>query len=55
MEKTSTKTGLEVRVNILDQIYQIGRRVTNDVKEQIQVVFAAVLPKWNYMLTPTPA
>lgn len=55
MEKASTKTGLEVQVNILDKVYQTGRRVADNVKEQIQVVFAAVLPKWNYTLTPKPA
>lgn len=55
MGKTSTKTGLEVQVNILDKVYQTGRRVADDVKEQIQVVFAAVLPKWNYTLVPKPA
>jgi hypothetical protein len=54
MEKATTKTGLEVEVNILDKIYQTGRRVADDVKEQIQVVFAAVLPKWNYTLVPKP-
>lgn len=54
MEKATTKTGLEVQVNILDKVYQTGRRVTDDVKEQIQVVFAAVLPKWNYTLAPKP-
>lgn len=54
MEKATTKTGLEVQVNILDKVYQTGRRVADDVKEQIQVVFAAALPKWNYTLVPKP-
>jgi hypothetical protein len=52
--KTSTKTGLQVQVNILDQVYQTGRRVAADVKERIQVIYDALLPKWNYTVIPGP-
>jgi hypothetical protein len=52
MEKAATKPGLKVKVKILDKVYQTGRRITDDVKKQIHVAFATVLPKWNYTLAP---
>jgi Rhodopirellula transposase DDE domain len=55
MEKTTTKKGLTVTVQILDKVYQLGRTLTEEVKTQIQVAFAAVLPKWNYTVAPNPA
>ena len=55
MEKTRTKKGLTVKVQLLDKVYQLGRKLTEEVKTQIQIAFAAVLPKWNYTLAPKPA
>jgi hypothetical protein len=52
MSKATTKTGLKVYVNILDKVYETGRRVANDVKERIRVVFDEELPQWNYRILP---
>lgn len=52
MSKATTKTGLKVCVNILDKVYETGRRVANDVKERIRVVFDEELPRWNYRILP---
>ena len=52
MEKTHTETGLKAFVHIIDKIYQTGRKVTDDFKENMRIVFDQVLPKWNYRAVP---
>lgn len=52
MEKTKTKTGLTVTVNILDGVYQTGRKVSKAFKEQMPILFDTVLPQWNYTVVP---
>lgn len=52
MAKTTTKTGLRVRVHILDKVYQTGRKVTREIKEQMRILFDDDLPEWNYQLLP---
>ncbi|MCW5969183.1 MAG: ISAzo13 family transposase [Blastocatellales bacterium] len=52
MAKASTSTGLRVSVNLLDKVYQTGRRVAADVKERIRIIRDDLLPKWNYRLLP---
>lgn len=52
MAKASTRSGLRVSVNILDKVYQTGRRVAADVKERIRVIHDEVLAKWNYRIRP---
>lgn len=52
MAKAATKTGLEVRVNILNKEYATGRKVAADFKEQMGVIFDADLPQWNYRIPP---
>jgi len=52
MAKATTKTGLEVSVNILNKAYATGRKVAANFKEQIRVIFDAELPQWNYRVLP---
>lgn len=52
MEKTHTRTGLSVVVQIIDKVYQTGRQVADDFKANIRIVFDAVLPQWNYRALP---
>lgn len=52
MAKATTKTGLEVSVNILNKEYATGRKVAADFKEQMGIIFDADLPQWNYRLPP---
>jgi hypothetical protein len=52
MEKTRTKTGLSVVVNVIDKVYQTGRKVTPGFKETMQIIFDEYLPKWNYRVVP---
>jgi hypothetical protein len=52
MEKATTKTGLRVTVDILDKMYQTGRKCAASFKQNMPIVFDAVLPKWNYKAVP---
>lgn len=52
MSKATTKAGLEVDVTILDKVYETGRKVSAEFKEQMRVIFDEVLPQWNYKVTP---
>ena len=52
MEKTRTTKGLKVVVGILDTVYLIGRKVAEDFKANMRIVFDAILPQWNYRAIP---
>ena len=55
MATATTTTGLRVSVNILNKIYQTGRKVTAEVKERLRVVFDEEFPQWNYRILPGDA
>ncbi len=55
MAKTKTKQGLSVTVNILDKVYQVGRKVVEGFKENMKIVFDDNLAKWNYTAVPQTA
>src|SRR5919201_2831175 len=44
MAKTETTTGLEVKVSILDTVYQTGRTYAADFKHNMKIVFDDYLP-----------
>lgn len=52
MEKAQTRTGLRVVVDIVDQIYQTGRKVADEVKQSLNIVRDKILPLWNYQILP---
>jgi hypothetical protein len=52
IEKTSTKTGLSVVVNLMDKVYAKGREVADGFKENLPIIFDEYLPKWNYRAIP---
>jgi hypothetical protein len=52
MEKTHTETGLKAFVHIIAKVYATGRKVADDFKENMRIVFDEVLPKWNYRAVP---
>ncbi len=54
MEKTRTRTGLSVVVDILDKVYQTGRKASEEVKQSLNIVRDTLLPLWNYVIYPTP-
>lgn len=53
IEKTKTKTGLRVKANIIDKIYETGRRYSENFKETMSIVFDELLPDWNYRAVPS--
>ena len=53
MAKAKTRTGLSVAVNILDKIYDKGRKVVEGFKKTMRIVFDNLLPRFNYRAIPT--
>ena len=52
MAKTTTQTGLKVFATVLDKLYKTGRKVTQEFKETMEIVFDEYLPQWNYTAKP---
>jgi hypothetical protein len=52
MAKARTRTGLRVVVDVLDKVYETGRRVSAAAKRALHLVRDAFLPNWNYRLLP---
>jgi hypothetical protein len=52
VERTSTSSGLSVTADILDRIYETGRKAASHFKSSLQFAADSVLPKWNYVLSP---
>lgn len=48
----TTRTGLNVFTTILDKTYQTGRKVAEDFKANMTIVFDEFLPQWNYTAKP---
>jgi len=53
MEKTKTSKGLNVIVQIIDKVYQTGRKISEDFKENMKIIFDEYLPVWNYRAVPS--
>lgn len=52
IERTQTKTGLQVTADILDKVYETGRKACESLKSTIQITTDQILPKWNYKIAP---
>jgi hypothetical protein len=52
IEKTTTKKGLKVEVEIIDEKFEIGRKLDADYKKNMKILFDDYLPKWNYKVVP---
>lgn len=52
MERTRTQAGLTVTVDIIDKIYESGRKACAQLKSATRIVCDSILPKWNYTLSP---
>ncbi|EDN70348.1 hypothetical protein BGP_4025 [Beggiatoa sp. PS] len=39
---------MEVFTDIIDNIYQTGKKATESFLENMRIVFDKFLPKWNY-------
>lgn len=49
---TTTTKGLQVMVKIIDKVFETGRKVDDDFKETMHIVFDQFLPQWNYTAKP---
>ncbi len=54
IDKTSTSKGLKVFTSITDKIYKTARKVQEDFKKHMPIVFDDHLGKWNYRAVPQP-
>jgi Rhodopirellula transposase DDE domain len=52
MERTRTASGLSVTVQVINKIYQTGRKVTEQFKQNIPIIFDVHLSQWNYRAVP---
>jgi hypothetical protein len=52
IERTQTRSGLTVTVDILDRVYEIGRKAIEELKSSLRVAADALLPAWNYTVLP---
>jgi hypothetical protein len=52
MAKAKTRSGLTVFSGIIDQVYQTGKKVAKDFKENMNIIFDEYLPQWNYVAQP---
>jgi Rhodopirellula transposase DDE domain len=53
VDKTSTSKGLKVFSNIKDKVYVTARKVSENFKKNMTIVFDDYLGKWNYKAIPT--
>ena len=52
LERATTRTGLQVVAHIIDKVYETGRKVADDFKETMRIVFDDHLGQWNYRAVP---
>ena len=52
IEKTTTRTGLKVKANIIDRVYQTGRKYAENFKHTMRILFDDYLGQWNYRAMP---
>ena len=51
----NTQKGLQVFTTVIDKVYQTGKKVAEDFKENMTIVFDQLLPQWNYTVKPQQA
>ena len=52
ISRTKTKKGLQVVVNTISTVYKKDRKVGDDFKKNIHILFDSTLPKWKYRALP---
>ena len=52
MRRASTTTGLKTTVNVIRGAYETGRKVADEFKSSLPILFDKILPKWNYRAVP---
>ena len=52
MHRATTTKGLKTTVNVIHQKYLAGREATEQIKQDLEIVYDEVLPQWNYRAIP---
>ena len=52
MRRAATSTGLTTTVNVIRRAYETGRNATEEMKQDLKIVFDDLLPNWNYRAVP---
>ncbi|NET38349.1 MAG: ISAzo13 family transposase, partial [Cyanothece sp. SIO1E1] len=52
MATASTQNGLEVFTTVIDKVYHTGKKVAEDFKATMPILFDQILPQWNYTAEP---
>jgi hypothetical protein len=52
VDKASTSKGLKVFSTIKDKVYVTARKVSENFKQNMKIVFDDYLGKWNYKAVP---
>ncbi len=52
MAKAKTRSGLKVFSSIIDKVYETGKTVAQDFKQNMKILFDEYLPQWNYVARP---
>jgi len=52
MGNAKTRQGLEVDVQIVDNVYQLGRKATDEFRQNMGILFDESLPMLNYTVLP---
>ena len=52
MRKTHTRTGLTTTVHVIRKAYELGRQVTEQALEALNITDAVLLPRWNDTISP---
>lgn len=52
IRNTSTRTGLRTTLNVIDKIYERGRKASKEFKKAMPILFDNFLPDWNYTALP---
>jgi hypothetical protein len=53
MRQATTRTGLRTTVNVIRRNYAAGQKATDEIKAVLRIQFDKLLPKWNYIATPS--
>ncbi|MCR9210576.1 MAG: ISAzo13 family transposase, partial [bacterium] len=52
MRGAKTRTGLRTTVAVIKRVFETGRTATQDMKDNLTIVYDDLLPKWNYVANP---
>lgn len=52
MRKTHTRTGLTTTVHVIRKAYELGRQVTEQALQSLNITYAVLPPRWNYIISP---